>query len=86
MVKSRVRTLLSQHAVVLPDVTDLYGKAGLAWLHQLTLQLGSAGSPCKARRTHEEVLPALSWRCPPHWDESKSISRAVLKPGAEMRP
>lgn len=37
MVKNRLRALLSQHAVVLPDVTDLYGKAGLAWLHQLPL-------------------------------------------------
>jgi transposase len=37
MVKNRIHALLSQHAIVLPDVTDLYGKAGLAWLHQLTL-------------------------------------------------
>jgi transposase len=37
MVKNRIRALLSQHAIVLPDVTDLYGKAGLAWLHQLPL-------------------------------------------------
>ncbi len=37
MLKNRIQTLLSQHIVVRPDVTDLFGKAGLAWLHQLTL-------------------------------------------------
>jgi len=37
MVKNRIHALLAQHAIVLPDVTDLYGKAGLAWLHQLPL-------------------------------------------------
>lgn len=37
MVKNRIRALLSQHAIVLPDVTDLFGKAGLAWLQQLIL-------------------------------------------------
>jgi transposase len=37
MVKNRIRALLTQHAIVLPDVTDLYGKAGLAWLLQLVL-------------------------------------------------
>lgn len=37
MVKNRIHALLTQHAVLRPDVTDLYGKAGLAWLHQLTL-------------------------------------------------
>src|ERR1700730_1361282 len=37
MLKNRIRALLSQHAVVLSDVTDLYGKAGLEWLCKLTL-------------------------------------------------
>lgn len=37
MVKNRIHALLTQHAIALPDVTDLYGKAGLAWLHQLSL-------------------------------------------------
>lgn len=37
MVKNRIHALLTQHAIVLPDVTDLYGKAGLTWLQQLAL-------------------------------------------------
>lgn len=37
MVKNRIRALLSQHAVALPDVSDLYGKAGLRWLQTLQL-------------------------------------------------
>ena len=37
MLKNRIHALLSQHAITLPDVTDLYGKAGLAWLRALTL-------------------------------------------------
>lgn len=37
MVKNRIRALLTQHALALPDVTDLYGNAGLAWLHQVIL-------------------------------------------------
>jgi transposase len=37
MVKNRILALLTQHAIVLPDVADLYGKAGLAWLRQLPL-------------------------------------------------
>jgi len=37
MVKNRVHALLAQHAIELPDMTDLYGKAGRAWLRQLTL-------------------------------------------------
>ena len=37
MVKNRIHALLAQHAVELPDATDLYGKAGLAWLRHLTL-------------------------------------------------
>jgi transposase len=37
MVKNRIHALLAQHAIVLPDATDLYGKAGLAWLQQLAL-------------------------------------------------
>jgi transposase len=37
MVKNRMHALLAQHAIELPDVTDLYGKAGLAWLQHLTL-------------------------------------------------
>src|SRR6516165_7861309 len=37
MGKNRIHSLLTQHAIVLPDVTDLYGKAGFAWLRQLPL-------------------------------------------------
>ncbi len=37
MVKNRIWALLSQHAVELPKVTDLYGKAGMAWLHTVQL-------------------------------------------------
>lgn len=37
MIKNRIRALLSQHAIELPDVSDLYGKAGLRWLHTLQL-------------------------------------------------
>jgi transposase len=37
MVKNRIRALLSQHTVELPDVSDLYGKAGMAWLRALRL-------------------------------------------------
>lgn len=37
MVKNRVRALLAQHAVRLPEVSDLFGKAGLQWLAQLDL-------------------------------------------------
>jgi len=37
MVKNRIHALLAQHAIELPDVTDLYGKAGFAWLQQLPL-------------------------------------------------
>ena len=28
MLKNRIRALLGQHAIVLPDVSDLYGKVG----------------------------------------------------------
>jgi transposase len=37
MFKNRIRALLSQHAVPLPEVSDLYGKAGLRWLKGLSL-------------------------------------------------
>lgn len=37
MVKNRIHALLAQHALELSDATDLYGKAGLAWLQHLTL-------------------------------------------------
>jgi transposase len=37
MLKNRIRALLSQHAIVLPDVSDLYGRAGLDWLYHLRL-------------------------------------------------
>lgn len=37
MLKNRIHALLSQHALERPAVTDLYGKAGLAWLHALSL-------------------------------------------------
>jgi hypothetical protein len=35
MMKNRIRALLSQYAVALPAVSDLFGKAGLAWLRAL---------------------------------------------------
>jgi transposase len=37
MLKNRIQTLLTQHVVQRPDVTDLFGKAGLGWLQQLSL-------------------------------------------------
>src|SRR5574337_2111932 len=37
MVKNRIHALLAQHAITLPDVSDLYGKAGLQWLRKLQL-------------------------------------------------
>ncbi|HXX39049.1 MAG TPA: IS110 family transposase [bacterium] len=37
MFKNRIRALLSQHAITLPDVSDLYGRAGLEWLGNLNL-------------------------------------------------
>jgi len=37
MVKNRIHAVLTQHAIVRPDVTDLYGKVGLIWLRQLPL-------------------------------------------------
>lgn len=37
MVKNRIWALLSQHAVELPEVSDLYGQAGLRWLRTLPL-------------------------------------------------
>jgi transposase len=37
MLKNRVRALLSQHAMVLPETSDLYGKAGLRWLREVVL-------------------------------------------------
>lgn len=37
MLKNRIHALLSQQAVERPAVSDLYGRAGLAWLHQLLL-------------------------------------------------
>lgn len=37
MLKNRIWTLLHQHAMTPPGATDLYGKAGMAWLRGLTL-------------------------------------------------
>lgn len=37
MVKNRVRALLAQHAVELPEVSDLFGKAGREWLGSVKL-------------------------------------------------
>jgi len=37
MVKNRIRALLAQHAVELPKVSDLYGKAGREWLHKVDI-------------------------------------------------
>lgn len=43
MLKNRIRALLSQHAIVFPDVSDLYGKAGLRWLREVNLPDPDAG-------------------------------------------
>ena len=37
MVKNRIRALLAQHAVELPKVSDLYGKAGREWLQEVDI-------------------------------------------------
>jgi transposase len=37
MLKNRIRALLAQHAVKLPEVSDLFGKAGLGWLGRVQL-------------------------------------------------
>jgi transposase len=37
MVKNRIAALLAQHSVQRPGVSDLYGKAGLAWLEAVRL-------------------------------------------------
>ena len=37
MVKNRVRALLAQHAIAVPEVSDLFGKAGFQWLRELIL-------------------------------------------------
>lgn len=37
MVKNRIRSLLAQHAVKLPEVSDLFGRAGRRWLEGLRL-------------------------------------------------
>ena len=37
MVKNRIRALLTQHSVEVPKISDLFGKAGLAWLQQVEL-------------------------------------------------
>jgi transposase len=37
MVKNRIRALLAQHQVQLPEVSDLFGQAGMAWLKTVKL-------------------------------------------------
>jgi|TARA_Y100000310_G_scaffold98460_1_gene96283 transposase len=37
MLKNRVQALLSQHSIARPDVTDLFGQAGMRWLKALEL-------------------------------------------------
>lgn len=37
MLKNRIRALLSQYAIALPEVSDLYGKMGLRWLRAVRL-------------------------------------------------
>jgi transposase len=37
MLKNRIRALLAQHSIELPQVSDLYGKKGLQWLNNLKL-------------------------------------------------
>jgi transposase len=58
MLKNRVHALLTQHATVLPDVTDLYGKAGCAWLEQLALP----GSDAQLLRDDLGLLVSLRER------------------------
>lgn len=52
MVKNRIQALLSQHAMALPDVSDLFGKAGLRWLTGLEF-------PEPDRRVFREDLTLL---------------------------
>lgn len=37
MVKNRIRALLAQHEIHLPEVSDLFGKAGMEWLETVRL-------------------------------------------------
>jgi transposase len=37
MIKNRIRALLAQHAVELPELSDLFGKSGLNWLQKVEL-------------------------------------------------
>jgi len=37
MLKNRIGALLTQHAVERPEVSDLYGKAGMQWLREVEL-------------------------------------------------
>ncbi len=37
MLKNRIRALLSQYAIALPEVSDLYGKVGQRWLRAVRL-------------------------------------------------
>jgi len=37
MLKNRVSALLAQHRLEKPEVSDLYGKCGMAWLKTLDL-------------------------------------------------
>ncbi len=37
MIKNRARALLAQHTVAIPEVSDLFGKAGFQWLNGLSL-------------------------------------------------
>lgn len=52
MVKNRVSALLAQHSVERPEVSDLYGKAGWAWLETVEL-------PAPDGRLLEEDLELL---------------------------
>jgi transposase len=56
--QAALHALLTQHAIVLPDVTDLYGKAGCAWLEQLALP----GSDAQLLRDDLGLLVALRER------------------------
>lgn len=58
MVKNRIRALLAQHAVEVPEVSDLYGKRGRAWLDGLELPDADG----KLLREDLELLDFLSER------------------------
>lgn len=70
MVKNRVQALLSQHSIERPDLSDLFGRAGLRWMESLELpepdgsllreQLALLGQLQERIRSSEGMLRDLS--------------------------